>query len=162
MLVRDVFLECGRCHVQALPFCDESGRILGRVTIKHILLASCLPAYLVEMAFVLGDSLSCVENAEAKTKEILCKTVEPFVQEVPRTITSDAPLIKALAMMQKYDTSYIFVVDEDIYRGVITIQSLAEKMSELDTCATAYQTLSNQSGNIEHEGLTIPKWSDKS
>jgi len=163
MLVRDVFVECGGCHVQALPYGDETGRISGRVTIKHILLASCLPNYLVEMASVLGASLSCVENAEEKTKEILCKPVEPFVQALPMTITSDVPLIKALAIMEKHDTSYIFVVDQGIYQGVITIQGLAVKMSELDSCAAVYHELSRQSGNnIEHEGLIIPKWSGKS
>jgi hypothetical protein len=155
MLVRDVFSECGRSHVQALPYGEETGRIHGRVTIKHILLASCLPEYMVEMAFVLGNAQLCVENAEEKAKEILYKPVDTFVQELPRTITSDAPLIKALAVMQKHDTSYIFVADEGIYQGVITIQSLAGKMSEQDTCATAYPASEVQPGCIEHEARIV-------
>jgi hypothetical protein len=36
--------------------------------------------------------------------------------------------------MEKHDTSYIFVVDEGVYRGTITIQGIAASMSELDAC----------------------------
>ena len=162
MIVRDVFLECGRSHVQALPYGEENGRIHGRVTLKHILLASCLPEYMVEMAMVLGNTASCVENAESKAREILCKPVDPFIQELPKTITPDAPLIKALAIMQKHDTSYIFVVDEGIYQGVITIQSLAAKMSELNTCASAYLAASDQPGSNGHEAGTFPEWRGES
>ncbi|MCP4983670.1 MAG: hypothetical protein GY935_24595 [Gammaproteobacteria bacterium] len=50
MLVREVFTECTRVHVPALPFCDEAGRICGRVTLKNILKSSCLTEYVVEMA----------------------------------------------------------------------------------------------------------------
>ena len=160
--LRDVFLECGRSHVQALPYGEETGRIHGRVTLKHILLSSCLPEYMVEMAMVLGNTASCMENAEDKAREILCNPVEPFIQELPKTITPDAPLIKALAIMQKHDTSYIFVVDEGIYRGVITIQSLATKMSELNTCASVYLAASDQPGSNEHEEQSFPEWSGES
>lgn len=160
-LVRDVFLECGRCHVQALPYGDANGRIYGRVTIKHILLASCLPSYLVEMAPILGESLSCLDNVEEKIKLVLCKTVEPFVQELPMTINSEASLIKALAIMEKHDTSYIFVVDEGIYQGVITIQGIAAKMSELDTCAAVYDGLKQHAGSMEGDVPAIPRWRDE-
>ena len=114
MTVRDLFDICGRDHVQALPFVDVDGNITGRVT--------------------LSSSLSCVESAEEKAREIICNPIEPYVQGPHRSISSDAPLIKALAMMEKDDTSYIFVVDQGAFRGVITIQGIAEKMSELAVC----------------------------
>jgi CBS domain-containing protein len=134
MLVRDLFLECGRSQVQALPFINEEGRLLGRITLKNVLRVSCLPEHMVELAPLLGAQLSCVENAEAKAKEILCNPVEPYVQEMPRSILSSAPLIKALAFMEQHDTSYIFVVDDGQYQGIITIQGIAMKMTELGPC----------------------------
>lgn len=158
MIVRDVFLECGHSQVQALPYGDASGRIHGRVTLKNILLLSCLPEYMVEMAPVLGNFLSCVENAEEKAREILCKPIEPFIQDLPKTIAPDAPLIKALAIMQKHDTSYIFVVDEGIYQGVITIQSLAAKMSELNACEAVYQAQGEKTGNSQQDVGSFPEW----
>ena len=50
---------------------------------------------------------------------------------------ASAPLIKALAFMEQNDTSYIFVVDEGIYRGIITIQGIAAKMTEFETSTVA-------------------------
>ena len=134
MAVRDLFEACGSAGVQALPYCDASGRITGRVTLKNVLRRSCLPEYVVEMAAVLNASMSCVEGAEDKAREILCCPIEPYVQPVHKTITSDAPLIKALALMEKNDTSYIFVADDGKYRGVVTVQGIAASMSELALC----------------------------
>jgi CBS-domain-containing membrane protein len=130
-LVRDLFLECNRAQVQALPYKDDSGRLAGRITLKNVLRVSCLPEYMVDLAPLLSSQLSCVDNAEAKAREILRNPVEPYVQPLPKTIESSAPLIKALAVMEQNDTSYIFVVDDDEYRGVITIQAIAHRMTQL-------------------------------
>ncbi|MBT8128009.1 MAG: CBS domain-containing protein [Gammaproteobacteria bacterium] len=130
-LVRDLFLECNRAQVQALPYKDDSGRLAGRITLKNVLRVSCLPEYMVDLAPLLGSQLSCVDNAEAKAREILRSHVEPYIQPLPKTIESSAPLIKALAVMEQNDTSYIFVVDDGEYRGVITIQAIAHRMTQL-------------------------------
>ncbi len=134
MLVREVFAECGRARVQALPFVNGMGEISGRVTLKNIMKFACLPEYMVELAPLLGSFLSCVENAEAKVNQVLCNQVDPYVRKVNIFTTSDAPAIKALAMMEKNDTSYLFVVDDGRYRGIVTIQGIAAWMSEIGAC----------------------------
>lgn len=131
MLVQDVFSECERTHVQALPFVDGAGRIIGRVTLKNIMKASCLPEYMVEMASLLGSFLSCVDNAEEKVSEVLCSPVDKYVREAGQFIATEEPAIKALAIMERSDTSYIFVVDDGEYKGIITIQGIAARMSEI-------------------------------
>lgn len=130
-LVRDVFAECGRAHVQALPFVDESGRIRGRVTLKNIMKFACLPEHMVAAAPLLGSFLSCVDNAQEKIEEVLASQVDPYVRAANVSIRSDDPAIKALAIMEKQDTSYLFVVDDGKYRGIITIQGIAATMSEM-------------------------------
>ncbi len=131
MSVRELFLECGRAQVQALPYRGEDGKLSGRITLKNVLRVSCLPEYMVSLASLLGPQLSCVDSAEAKAREIMTNPVEPYVQPLPKTINSSAPLIKALAFMEQNDTSYIFVVDDGEYRGIITIQGIAHKMTEM-------------------------------
>ena len=37
MVVRDLFMECGRSQVQSLPYIDETGRLKGRITLKNVL-----------------------------------------------------------------------------------------------------------------------------
>lgn len=132
MTVREAFAEATRVHTPGLPFCDSSGHIRGRLTLKNILKCSCLPDYLVEMALVLGEQLSHVQDLEQQAKSILDQPIDPYVQQPHMSITSASSVLKALAMMEQGDTSYSFVVDQQHYRGVVTIQSLASSLAALD------------------------------
>ncbi|MEA2079596.1 MAG: CBS domain-containing protein [Pseudomonadota bacterium] len=132
MIVSEVFAECIRANIPGIPFCDAQGHIRGRVTLKNVLKNSCLPEYLVELARVLGDQLSCMEDMEAKAKQLMNNPIDPYILEPHISLTSDSPAIKALALMERNDTSYIFVVDEGQYKGVITIQGLARMLTQLD------------------------------
>ena len=122
MPVREVFSECSRANIPALPFCTKSGRITGRITLKNILKISCLLPYMVESARILGEEMSCMDDAEHKAKHLLDTPVDPYVQEPALSLDSGAPVIKALALMEQNDTSYLFVVDN----GQV-IRILAEK-----------------------------------
>ncbi len=132
MSVREFVLECTRANAPGLPFTTPSGRISGRVTLKNVFKKSCLPDYIVETARILGDQLTCLDDIEGKTKEMMDSPVESFMQEPHLTIKADAAALKALAMMEQNDTSYIFVVDDGQYFGVATIQSLARKLASID------------------------------
>ncbi|MGB5251821.1 MAG: CBS domain-containing protein [Sedimenticolaceae bacterium] len=131
MSVRDVFAECGRAHVQALPFVDATGELTGRVTLKHVMEMGCLPEHMVAAAPLLGSFLSCIGNAQEKIEQLLNSQVDAYVQRLHVSIGSDEPAIKALAIMEQNDTSYLFVVDHGRYQGIITIQGIAQKMSEI-------------------------------
>jgi CBS domain-containing protein len=131
MTVRELFEECGKANIPALPFCTKSGRIRGRVTLKNILKVSCLPEYMIESARILGEEMFCMEDVEAKAKLLLDTPVDDYVQDPALTLSSEAPIIKALALMEQNDTSYLFVVDDGQYRGAVTIQCLAKVLNEL-------------------------------
>jgi CBS-domain-containing membrane protein len=132
MKVRDFVIECTRADIPALPFTTASGRIRGRVTLKNILKLTYLPDYIVESARFLGDQAYKIKDIETKTKQMMENTVETYVQEPHLAIQPDADAIKALAMMELNDTSYIFVVDNYQYCGVVTIKSLARKFLSID------------------------------
>ena len=128
MKTREIFEVCSEANTPGIPFCDANGRISGRVTLKNILLKSCLPEFIVEMATILGDQLSHMQDMGSETRQLLDNPVDAYVQQPHISLTSDSPAIKALALMERYDTSYIFVVDEGRYLGVITIHSLANAL----------------------------------
>jgi len=132
MTVRELFEECTRANTPGLPFCDATGQITGRVTLKNVLKHGCLPEYLVEMAQVLGEQISNVQNIEAEAEQLVSNPVEQYKQEPHLSITSASSAVKALAMMEQGDTSYIFVVDEGRYKGVVTIQGLASMLARYD------------------------------
>ena len=54
------------------------------------------------------------------------------MQEPHAAIPSATQLMKALAIMEHYDTSYLFVIDDGVYRGTITIQGIAAWMARFD------------------------------
>ena len=132
MTVREVFDECSRANTPSLPFCDDSGQIVGRITLKNILTRSCLPDFMVELAMVLGEQLSHMQDMGAETRQLLDGSIDPYVQEPHVSLSSDSPVVKAMAMMEKADTSYIFVVDSGKYLGVVTIQGLASALAGYD------------------------------
>ena len=135
MLVRDVFRECLSARVQSLPYCDASGSTIGRVTLKYIANRSIVPEYVAQLALVVGDRLATFEEMEHRLPEVFGHRVEDYVQEPHAWIPSATQLMKALAIMEHYDTSYLFVIDDGLYRGTITIQGIAAWMARLDSGA---------------------------
>ncbi len=132
MLMRDVFKECVRAQVPSIPFRNEQGMLAGRIGLRDTMKRSCLPEYMVEMAHVLGNQLSCIDNAEQKAHDVLCHTVDDYVQPNLMSLTSSSTVIKTLAIMEKYDTTYVFIVDDGEYKGVVTTLGIAQRMIELD------------------------------
>src|SRR5210317_2107075 len=101
MLVKDVFRECVRAQVPAIPYRDRNGELEGRISIRDTLKRSCLPEYMVELAYVLSDMLTCIEDAEAKAREVLCQVVDPYVIPKFYSIKPDSTLLRAIAIMEK-------------------------------------------------------------
>ena len=132
MTVGEFFTECSGLCIPGLPFCTKSGRIKGRVTLKNILKTSFLPDYIVDSAQILGDELASTKDIEAKAQQLLVMPVDLYVQEPHQSVSSDSSCAKALALMEQIDTSYLFIVDDWQYRGVVTIQSLARALFQLD------------------------------
>jgi len=131
MSVRTVFEECLEAGVQSLPFLDENDTITGRVTLKYILNRSIVPAHMVELAHVIGPRLSSFDEMEKRVQKVLDDPVDRYVQEPHATIFVDTELMKALAIMEHYDTSYLFVLDGERYQGTLTIQGIARWMMSL-------------------------------
>ena len=126
MTVRQVFEECLRAHTPGLPFCDDHGLVTGRVTLKYILKRQYLPEHLVEMARVLGEHVSDVEDMELLAEQLFENRIDSYIQRPHASLTSTSSIIKALALMEKLDTGYLFVIDEGEYKGVVTLQILSK------------------------------------
>ena len=132
MTVRQVFEECLRAHTPGLPFCDDHGVVTGRVTLKYILKRQYLPEHLIEMARVLGENVSDVEDIELLAKQLFENRIDSYSQRPHASITSASSIIKALALMEKLDTGYLFVIDEGQYKGVVTLQILSKVILQHD------------------------------
>ena len=132
MTVRQVFEECIRTNTPGLPFYDDHGLVTGRVTLKYILKRHCLPEHLVEMANVLGEQISSVQEMEMLAKQLFDNRIDSYIQRPHASLTSTSSIIKALALMEKFDTGYLFVIDEGQYMGVVTLQNLSKTILHYD------------------------------
>ena len=132
MTVRQVFEECLRAHTPGLPFCDDHGLVTGRVTLKYILKRQYLPEHLVEMVRVLGENSSAVEDMELLAKELFENHIDSYLQRPHASLSSASSIVKALALMEKLDTGYLFVIDEGQYIGVVTLQILSKAILQHD------------------------------
>lgn len=130
MNIGQVFKECVNHNVPGIPYCDEEGRVVGRVSIRHTLKVSCIPKYVVKAAHLLGDELENISIPRELADKVLNMPVESFVLENIATITSSSPILKALAIMEKFNTGYIFLIDDGKYRGIVTRMGIAKLMLE--------------------------------
>jgi CBS domain-containing protein len=117
--VADVLQECVEKRVPGIPYCDERREITGRISIRHIFCRACVPPDVVSGAHMLGDQVSHLDLPDMEKCRILDQPVEQYLLEKRPCLTSSSPVVKAVALMEKYQVSYIFVVDEE-YRGIVT------------------------------------------
>ncbi len=139
MKVREIFKICVEAGVPALPYLNSKGERRGFVSLAGIMHHGCLPNYMVELAMVLGDQLSCVQDASTKVRELMDDSIETYVDKPLHSITSETPIIKAMAILEKFHSSFLFVFDGEEYRGVITAQGIAQRMIEIDADAENLQ-----------------------
>jgi hypothetical protein len=131
MTVGDVFREWAERHVAGLPFVDVAGRVVGRISLRDTLERACIPPFVLEAAHVLGDELPNVNIPEIQVRSLLGRPVEEFVLECMAHLGSRSAVLKVLALMELHDTSYLFLIDDEIYPGVVTRMTVALRMLQL-------------------------------
>jgi CBS domain len=130
--VKTTFQKCVAAKVPGIPCVDQTGAIIGRASIRHILKETCIPDFMVKHVRLLGDSIGPLTIPDEQVREVLALSIDPFILTRIATISSMAPIAKALAVMENYKTTYIFVIDNNVYQGVITIMGIAEHMLAIE------------------------------
>jgi predicted transcriptional regulator len=130
MTLQDVFEECIRCSVPGLPFADPAGTIIGRISIRDVFKRTCIPDYMVKAAHLLGDNIDFVNIPESHAAQVLAMPAESYVLKNIAHVSSESPVVKALAIMEEFGTGYIFLIDAGEYQGVVTRMGIARRMLE--------------------------------
>ncbi|MBT4837896.1 MAG: CBS domain-containing protein [Methylococcales bacterium] len=131
MLIKDAFSLCVKHNVPGLPYIDAQGKLAGRVSIRHIFKVNCIPDFMVDHAHLLGDSLGCINISKEHALTVTDLPVDNFVINNVVTITPASPVVKALAVMEKSDVTYIFVMENEQFLGTVTIMGVAKLMLEM-------------------------------
>jgi len=128
MTLRDFFEECVRCNVPGLPYGDDQDRIVGRISIRDVYKYMAIPDHLIKVAHLLGDQTDQLDLPEMKVSETLNLPVETFLLENIPSVSPRSSVVKALAIMEMYNTSYIFLIEDGEYRGLVTRMVIAHRM----------------------------------
>ena len=128
MNIGQVFSECVLHNVPGIPFCDENDKVIGRISIRHTLKISSTPGYMVGAAHLLGDDIWHLSTSKIQARNLLDMPAEKFILENIATVTAASPIVKALAIMEKFNTGYIFLIDSGVYEGIVTRLGIAKLM----------------------------------
>ena len=143
MTLRDFFEECVRCNVPGLPYVTTAGRVVGRISIRDVFKYMAIPDNLVNVAHVLGDETDRLDLTEMQVIETLALPVEKFLLENIPSVSPRSSIVKALAIMEQFNTSYIFLIEDGEYRGLVTRMVITHRMLE---CIQEYEA-GPESGN---------------
>lgn len=132
MTIREGFTECVRNNVPGIPYVDATGRVIGTFSIRRAILSSCIPDVMVTYADLLGDDPGCLKIPEQNALKLLSLPANLFINKEVISITSDTAISKTIALMENHKVNYLFVIDNNNYLGVVTIDGIAKRMLELE------------------------------
>lgn len=120
MTVRQFFEICLEYEIPGIPFADSSGQIIGRLSLRHIVKTNFIPQYASHVAHLMGDEDKPHMLNDEHVESCLQLDVDDFVLLDVPSQHSISPLFAAMARMEKYNTSYLFVIDDMQYLGLVT------------------------------------------
>ncbi len=128
--IRDFFKEAVRCNVPGLPYVNDQGQISGRISIRDVYKHIAVPDSFIRLADAMGDQTDKLDLPEIKVREALALPVETFLLENIPSVSPNSAIVKALALMEEHNTSYIFLIENGEYKGVVTRMVIARRMLE--------------------------------
>ncbi len=128
MTVFDFFEEATSCKVPGLPYANEEGKVVGRISVRNIYKKLAVPDNLLRVADMMGDQSDNLDPPEIEVAELMASPVEEYLLEKMPSVSSESSFVKALAIMELHNSSYIFLIDNGVYKGVATRMDLARRM----------------------------------
>ena len=128
MSLRHFFEEAVRCNVPGLPYVDKHDHIIGRISIRDVFKRLAVPSSYLRLADAMGDQTDRLDMSEKRILESLALPVENYLLENIPSVSPASSLIKALAIMEAYNTHYIFLIEDEKYMGVVTRMVIAERL----------------------------------
>ncbi len=127
--VEAALAECVNYDVYGLPVTDDKQRVIGRFSVRNMFVQAGIPAELIKNAHLIGHSIDHMNVSNCQNKAFMQQPVKQVMIEEILHLCPDSQVIKALAMMEQHDTSYLFVVDEhQQYLGMVTRLGIARRI----------------------------------
>ncbi len=128
MSLRHFFEEAVRCNVPGMPFADENGHIIGRISVRDVFKRIAVPSSYLRLVDAMGDQTDRLDISEHSILESLARPIESYLLENIPCVSPASSIIKALAIMEAYNTHYIFLIEDEKYMGVVTRMVIANRL----------------------------------
>ncbi len=128
MSIRHFFEEAVRSNVPGLPFIDEHDRIVGRISVRDVFKHIAVPNSYLRVVDAMGDQTDKLDVSEQRILDSLALPVETYLLENIPSVSPASSLIKALAIMEAYNTNYIFLIEDGKYMGIVTRMVIANRL----------------------------------
>ncbi|MCU7906969.1 MAG: CBS domain-containing protein [Candidatus Thiodiazotropha sp. (ex Epidulcina cf. delphinae)] len=126
MTIGEVMSECVEKDVPGIPYMDAEGNLNGRFSVRHLFLLCCIPEDIIHGAHLLGDDIEHLDFPHMRADELMAKSVDDFIFPDAIRLSANFQAVKALAIMEQYNTGYLFVTEGNEYQGVVTRMSIAK------------------------------------
>ncbi|MEN8180226.1 MAG: CBS domain-containing protein [Pseudomonadota bacterium] len=123
--------ECVDKGVPGIPYVDETGRIVGRFSLRHAFRMACVSNSAFQGGQLLGDDFDYFTNIPMEVEGIKLEPVEGFILEDSIQLDTSAGVEQILQKMEDYNTGYLFLEENDRYLGVITRIGVAKLILEV-------------------------------
>lgn len=127
--VEDALNLCILNNVPGLPFVNDENEIICRFSIRHFFKITSITPDMIHGAHLLGDAISHMDIPACCSTALMQTLVSKFLINETIQLTPDSQIVKAMALMERYNTSYLFVIDSNNkYLGTITRLSICKHM----------------------------------
>ncbi len=128
MSIRDFFEEAVKSNVPGLPFLDEHDRIVVRISVRDVFKHIAVPNSYLRLVDAIGDQTDKLDMSEQRILDSLALPVETYLLENIPSVSPASSLVKALAIMEAYNTHYIFLIEDGKYMGLVTRMVIANRL----------------------------------
>jgi len=128
MSIGEALNICVESGLPGIPFVNADGQLAGRFSVRHTFLVHSLPSDMVEGAHLIGHKALHLEHSDEHYAELFQRPIDELILEKAACLAPDAQVTKAMAMMEKFNSSYLFLVDNEHYLGVVTRLGLTKAL----------------------------------
>lgn len=133
MRIGEALRICVEHGVPGIPFVAESGLIAGRFSVRNAFLLSSIPSDMIKGAHLIGHQALSLEHPCEHYAAVFQHAVDPTIIEDIAMLASNSQITKAMALMEKFNSSYLFVIDDGRYVGTVTRLGLTRVLLEEQT-----------------------------
>lgn len=130
MLVGEALHICVSHGVPGIPFVDHSGRLVGRFSVRNTFRLSSIPLDMIKGAHLIGHEALHLDHPSDHYAEVFRQPIDDMIIDDCACLSSSAQVTKAMALMEQYNSSYLFIVDDGVFRGVVTRLGLTRVLLE--------------------------------